>query len=163
MALPVVAAAGGALAMRAGLPVLLGRAMTLARRLVPAQVATVATRTGITGGAGRIFAAMKNNKVMTALVLMELGSEGAELLSEMAASDKEIADMLERYGFTTDPVDAGTRDNLATQVDEMQSITDAANSVGGLRNLHLLRRVLSFSEDHFKLYDQLKVLAGSVR
>lgn len=156
--------AGLAIAGRA-LPSLMASATALASRVfskTPAAVSAASIRTGITGGASRILGAMKNNKVMTALVLLELGQEGADLLNEMAAADAEVREMIERYGVINDPVEKQTRGDLATQVDEMQTITRAAQAVGGLRNLHTLRRALSLSEEHYKLYDELKVISAAL-
>lgn len=163
------------MAIQAAVPVVVGGARMLpilarARTLIqgvfssaPAAVAAASRRTGITGGAQRILGAIRNNKVLTALVLMDLGTEGAELLAEMAANDQEIAEMVSRYGVVNDPVKEDTSANLAEQADEMQVITNAANSVGGLQALHNLRRALSLSEDHYKLYDNLKILSRTVR
>lgn len=163
--LPVVVAGGRAIAARAGLPALMAGARTLTARVLGSSAtagAAVATRTGIRGGATAVVNAMKNNKVMTALVLTELGTEGYDILSQMAAEDKEIAEMVERYGFTNDPVPDGGVGDLASMADEMECITNAANAIGGLKNLHILRRALGLSESHFKYYDQLKVMASVV-
>lgn len=144
-------------------PTLLSSARSLATKMfssTPSIASKAAIRTGITGGSSRILNAMKNNKVTTALVLLEMGSEGLELLQEMAAQDAEVRDLIDRYGVTNDPVQDDTRGDLSTQVDEMQTITRAARAVGGLRNLHVLRRALALDEAHYKLYDELKVMSS---
>lgn len=158
MAFPIMAAAGGA----ARIPALINGARALATRIFAgpngtAAVTAAARRIGVVGGAQKVLAVMRNNKLMTALVLMELGTEGSEYLSELAANDKEVADMIARYGVENDIVDKSTISDLASQVDEMACITNAANAVGGLDALHNLRRSMKLPEETFKLYDQLRL------
>lgn len=163
--LPVVAR-GAATAAKRGLPALLNKGRALAQRIFtanPAAAAAAARRVGISGAPAKVLEAMKNNKVMTALVALELGTEGYELLQELAAEDAEIAEMISRYGVTNDKVPENANVDLATQIDEMQAITDAANAIGGLTALHALRRALSLDEAHYQLYDQLKLFGRVVR
>lgn len=162
MALPAIVVGGVAAGGRVALPVLMTGARSLAGRLLPASaqsVTRVAQATGVRGGIGKILGAMKDNKLMTAMVLLQLGSEGAEILSAMAAEDREIAEFVSRYGVTNDEVSDDMTGNLATQMDELQCIADAANAMGGLGRLHNLRRALSLSEAHYKLYDQYRTMA----
>lgn len=163
MAFPVVAGAA-----RFGLPVLLTRGRALAARVFGGTkgveaVSAAARRTGITGGAQRLLGAMKNNKVMTALVLMELGTEGSELLAQMGAEDREIAEMIERYGFAPDEVKTETKADLAEQAEEMAAITEASNILGGYNQLMALRRALSLGDEHHKLYETLRQMSRVIR
>lgn len=154
-------AAAGAAGARA-LPAIMTSARALASRVFGTSAATVtaaATRTGVVGGAQKLLGAMSNNKFMTALVLLELGTEGAELLNEMAAQDREVAELVARYGLQVDDVSSGIMSNLAQQREELSLISDAAFAVGGLSNLHKIRAALKLSEDHYKLYDTVRLMS----
>lgn len=145
-----------------GAPVIVQSAKNLASRVFaasPAVVDVVAKRTGITGGARKILDVMSSNKTVAALVLMDLGAEGANLLSELSRRDTEVAELVKRYGFKPDAVDDKTMSGLAIQAEEVEVITEAANALGGLSNLHKLRKAMTLSEDHFKLYDQLRLIS----
>lgn len=160
---PVVAA--GAAAGARALPALLTAARTAATGMfssTPAVVAKAATRTGIAGGATKVLSAMKNNKLVTALVLMEMGTEGAALLTEMSAADAEIAELIKRYGWAPDPVSTTAMIDLNDQREELAAINDAARACGGLDNLHAIRRALSLTDAHYKLYDQVRSLGRTV-
>lgn len=149
------------------MPTLLARARTLASNVfttTPAVATAAGKRLGmISAVPAKILAGMKDNKLMSALVLMELGTAGYDLLSEMAQEDKEIADMVARYGVTDDPVPESAPVDAATLRDEMQCITDAANAVGGLTSLHNLRRALGLTADHYKYYDTMRDMSRVIR
>lgn len=157
---------GAAAAARVGLPVLIGRARTLTQTIFtrnPGAVAGAARRTGIAAVPGKILDGMKNNKMLTALVLLDIGPEAYDLLHQMAAEDEDVAEMVARYGTTIDKVEDKVIPELATQVDEMRDIAACANDLGGLDVLHRLRRVLRMDEEHFVLYDQLRVMREAIR
>lgn len=163
--LPIVVRTGAA-AARQGLPSLLSRASALAKNVfttTPAAAGVAARRTGIAAAPGKILDAMKNNKMITALVLLDLGPEAYDLLTAMAAEDEQVAELVARYGTAIDPVSDSALPDLATQVDEMRLIADTAADLGGLEVLHRLRKALLLEEKHYMLFDQLKVMREAMR
>lgn len=154
----------GTAAAARNLPAVMSRATVLVGEVIkaPAALASVSRRIGVAAVPGKVLRAMGNNKITTALVLLELGDVGYDLLKEMGEADADVAEMISRYGVTNDPVEEGTAANLALQADELRCITDAANSVGGLSALHNLRRALGLDEKHYKLYDTVKSLRNTV-
>lgn len=161
--LPVVAA-GGAAAMNVAArtaPAIMAAARQSASRLFaasPQVVDVVAKRTGVAGGVKKILEVMSSNKMVAALVLMDMGVEGAALLTELASADPAIAEMVQRYGWTPDPVKAETKGDIALQAEELNAISEAADVLGGVSNLHKLRRALALTESHYQLYDTVRLL-----
>lgn len=159
---PVAAAAAG----RVALPVLVRHGVALATNIFtrnPATVTAAASRTGLAAIPGRILAAMKDNKILTALVLMDLGSEGLDILEQMAAADEDVAQLMARYNTTITPVPESLVADMAGQMEEFDAIRRAANSLGGLNALHNLRYALRLPEQTYQAYDQASLLAQVVR
>lgn len=162
--LPAVIVEGGALAARAT-PVVMAaatNAFRAAARVSPQIVDVVAKRTGITGGVDAIVNAMRNNKIMTSLVLMDLGVEGSRLIGELVASDSDVANTVARLGWKPDPVPETLLRDLKLQTEEVMSITRAARVMNGLENLLAVRNALQLTDRHYELYDELRVKASAL-
>lgn len=162
--LPAVIAEGSALAVRAT-PVVMAaatNAFRTAAKASPQIIDVVAKRTGITGGFDAIVNAMRNNKIMTSLVLMDLGVEGSRLIRELAASDGDVADTVTRLGWKPDPVPDALVAGLQLQTDEVMAITRAARAMNGLENLLAVRAALQLTDRHYELYDELRVKASAL-
>lgn len=162
--LPVVIAEGGAVAARAA-PAVMAAATNVFRaaaKATPEIVDVVAKRTGIRGGVDAIVNAMRNNKVMTSLVMMDLGVEGARIISELSKSDADVAETVSRFGWKPDPVDEKLESNLRLQTEEVAVITRAARAMNGLENLLALRRALQLTDRHYSLYDELRVMSNAL-
>lgn len=162
--LPAVIAEGGALAVRATPVVMTAatNAFRTAAKAYPQIVDVVAKRTGITGGVDAIVNAMRNNKIMTSLVLMDLGVEGSRLLRELVASDGDVAATVERLGWKPDPVPDKLVLELKLQTEEVMTITRAARAMNGLENLLAVRNALQLTDRHYELYDELRVKASAL-
>lgn len=162
--LPAVITQGGALAARATPVVMTAatNAFRAAAKASPQIVDVVAKRTGITGGVDAIVNAMRNNKIMTSLVLMDLGLEGSRLISELVASDSDVANTVTRLGWKPDPVPDKLILELKLQTEEVMSITRAARAMNGLENLLAVRNALRLTDQHYQLYDELRVKASAL-
>lgn len=113
---------------------------------------------------------IRNNKIGSLLVAYEAGDVVNSVYQYFKGDPetKPVADKLPAKDGVTDtaslpelsPLDLQSLsiDNVAALRDEMEAIDRAARSVGGMQNLHALRRALSMSSDYFVLHAQLSSL-----
>jgi hypothetical protein len=140
-----------------------GQAVTKLVALLPEAGALVATRaSAIAARLGiaqskvnpkTLIQMVRKNKVAAAFVAYELYGAGSEIVSEMAASDAELGRIIETLGYQPDVVkDTTNVNNISQFVEEFETITHASDAVGGLDRLIAIRKALTFDNDMFELY-----------
>lgn len=130
----------------------------------PANASMVSAASKRLGGtqlsAARVIQAAKDNPVSTALVLMELGSQGAEALEALRAENAEVDELIATLGYVPDKVSQSSSVLDITQFsDEFKTIDDAADVVGGISNLLALKRALMIDPSVITLRLQVRDLA----
>lgn len=112
---------------------------------------------------GSLYQAIKTNPGVAALVALEMGSAGLELLNMLEETDPALANMVntasaESPRYQPDDVQlevSYTIAQIAGFQDEFNAIDGAAASLGGLDRLLQLRNVLKMSDDTFIAYNVL--------
>jgi hypothetical protein len=106
-----------------------------------------------------IVSAAKDNPMTTALLMVETGEMGYDIVRSMAEQSPEIASMAERYGLLSDTVTSATKlSDIGKLKDEFACIREASNIVGGYDRLLTLRRALSMDLGVFTTYETVKAL-----
>lgn len=134
-------------------------------RLAPA----LARKLGLSGGPAAVLNFAKQNPTAFLLAAKETYDQGVSLFDVMSAEAPEAIAALQRLAreqsaiVAGDPVEQDTLAQLDALQDEMEAIDAAIRVLGSYDALQTMRRVLSFSDDHFAMYLRVRRLAKSVR
>lgn len=99
-----------------------------------------------------IIAAMKNNKIVTAITLYTLYGIGDDILQEMMAEDAEVAAAVKLFGFVPDEPEVDHVARNQQMREEYALISDTAARFGGVDVLVQLKQALSLSTDTYIAY-----------
>ena len=104
----------------------------------PGVTARLAKRIGLDDASpSGIIAAARANPVTAALVALEAGQAGSELLEVLRADHAEMIEQLEAINFEPDTIEADTKlSDLERYQNELDILDDASAILGGDRNLY---------------------------
>jgi hypothetical protein len=134
-------------------------------RASPEVLAAIAKRVGMAGKltGERLVSMAKDNKVMTAMVLFEMGEEGAELLGKLADADPEVRHLVSLFGQKNDlPDDSTSVTEIGKYTDEFHAISAAIRQFGSLERFMVVRRALAMPEEIIRLYLQVRDVSHSL-
>lgn len=143
------------------LPVIAGAAA----RFAPA----LSRKLGTSGGVSGVLNFAKQNPTTFLLAAKETFDQGVSVFDLMMQEAPEAVAQLQQMVreqsaiVVGDPVKSDTLQQLDDLQDEMEAIDVAVRYVGGYDALQTLRRVMTFSDDHFSMYLRVRRLAQSVR
>jgi hypothetical protein len=124
------------------------------------QAARLAGRLGISAAKvtpASLTTLIRQNKVAAAFVAYEVYGAGSDIVREMAASDAELARIIETLSFSPDVVkDTENVNQIGNFADEFSVITRAADQIGGVDALLNLRAALALDNSHYQLYLQVR-------
>jgi hypothetical protein len=128
----------------------------------PAALAAIGKRIGVQGAltAEKVLTMAKDNKVMTSLILFEMGKEGAELLQQIRTADPDVDNMIGLFGRTNDVVtDDLQLSNIGQFKDEFEVLSSAIRHHGGLERFMNARRAMAMDESVIRLYLQVREIS----
>jgi hypothetical protein len=131
-------------------------------KATPQALANIGKRIGVQGAltGEKVLALVKDNKVMTALVLYEMGTEGAELLGKIKDEDPDVNNMIALFGSQNDLVaDSTLLSNIGQFKDEFEVISGAIRHFGGLERFMNARRAMAMDESVIRLYLQVREIS----
>lgn len=125
----------------------------------PALLSQIGRRLGNTSmSLDGVLKTIRNNKLTSALVAMEIGETASEVLEWIFDDDPDVKASVEGLMRKNDPApEASTPlSDLAKYTDEFVAIKSATSLLGGLDNLLALRRAIAMDDGVLELYVQLK-------
>lgn len=140
-------------------------------RKSPEALARIGTRLGVDGaklGVQGILNAAKNNKLTTAMILYELGTEGADLLADLRINDESVDQLV--HVLDQEPVDSvnfagnsgGLNGTLGNFTDEFRDLSSAIVHYGSLERFLAVKRALQLDKETIALYIQTRSMGRSL-
>jgi hypothetical protein len=138
-----------------------------AKNLISAKTSAIAVRLGMSTSkitASSLASLARQNKVTAALIAYEVYGIGSDIVNEIAASDPELASIIENLSLKEDVIDDTTSaSDIIKFAEEFEVIQKAADNVGGMDALINLRTALSMSTETLALFLQVKELGKVLR